>query len=476
MTILNVVATELGLPPDIVRIATCLLLSFPLCALLKRFPSNATVAKDLMIFLTGLWFLVGIFDLLKETCQLFFAIFLTYFLVTKWSNRWFMPWLNFLLQMAILFVTHCREQFSGGDFVDTIGISGTQMILVIKLTSLGWDIYDGTRPAKELPPALLQSRVTQKPGILRLLSWAFYFPAVLTGPSCGFKEYSDWVEVKLYSGVPAHHMTMGGYPRSLSATWLKLGEGAIWAFLYIQSSKLITPEFYEVPPYVNFSWAARVAYLWALSISYRTRYYAAWCISEAACIQSGLGYNGMTKDGKLKWDRVSNVRALSVEIAQNTHGLIGAWNINTSKWLRHYVYLRVTPKGKKPGSFATTLTFLVSALWHGTRPGYYLTFILAAFLQMFGKIYRKCIRPVVLGTSFKLPYDIISWVVTQTAFAFAVQPFVLLDLIPSMKVWASVYFFVPVGMVVSWVLLVGPASSTVLPLLRELNSNLKEIQ
>lgn len=476
MPSLDVVAVKLGLAPDILRIAICLVLSFPICALLKRFPRNALFAKDLVIFSTGLWFLVGIFHLFRETCQLFGAIFLTYILITKWPNRWFIPWLNFILQMALLMVTHCREQFTGRDFVNTIGISGTQMVLVIKLTSLGWDVYDGTRPAKELPEPLLYSRVTQRPGILRLLGWCFHFPAVLTGPSCGFREYSDWVEVKLYSDLPAAHLTRGGHPRSMGATWLKLAEGLVWTFLYIQSANFINPSFYESSLYLNLPLAGRIAYLWALSVAYRTRYYAAWCISDAACIQSGLGYNGMTKDGKIKWDRVSNVHALRVELAQNARGIFGSWNINTSKWLRHYVYLRVTPKGKKPGSFAAALTFLVSAVWHGTRPGYYLCFILASLMQIMGKLYRKTLRNVVLGTSFKLPYDIICWVVIQAALGYTVQPFVLLDLAPSMKVWSSVYFFVPVGIGISWVLLAGPASPSVLPLLRSLSSNLKEIE
>jgi hypothetical protein len=49
------------------------------------------------------------------------------------------------------------------------------------------------------------------------------------------------------------------------------------------------------------------------------------------------------------------------------------------------VYLRVTPRGKKPGFRASMATFVTSAFWHGFYPGYYLTFVLASFVQTVAK-------------------------------------------------------------------------------------------
>ena len=59
--------------------------------------------------------------------------------------------------------------------------------------------------------------------------------------------------------------------------------------------------------------------------------------------------------------------------------------MNTNKWLRNYIYLRVTPRNKKPGFRASLATFASSALWHGFYPGYYLTFILGSFVQTVAK-------------------------------------------------------------------------------------------
>jgi hypothetical protein len=87
----------------------------------------------------------------------------------------------------------------------------------------------------------------------------------------------------------------------------------------------------------------------------------------------------------VSWDRLMNVNPWGVETAQNTRAYLGNWNINTNNWLRNYVYLRVTPRGKKPGFRASMATFVTSAFWHGFYPGYYLSFVLASFVQTVAK-------------------------------------------------------------------------------------------
>ena len=101
----------------------------------------------------------------------------------------------------------------------------------------------------------------------------------------------------------------------------------------------------------------RVWYIYLFSFTARLKYYGVWSLTEGACILSGLGYNGVDKNGKLRWDRVTNIDPWAIETAQNTRGYLESWNMNTNKWLRNYVYLRVTPKGKKPGFRSTIATF-----------------------------------------------------------------------------------------------------------------------
>jgi lysophospholipid acyltransferase len=166
------------------------------------------------------------------------------------------------------------------------------------------------------------------------------------------------------------------------------------------------------------------------------------------------------------------VKPWDLETAQNTHAYIGNWNINTNHWLRNYVYLRVTPKGKKPGFRATLATFFTSAFWHGFYPGYYLTFVLGSFLQTVSKNARRLIRPFFLTadgqkpTGLKIYYDVFCWIVTQTAFAFAVAPFVVLTIGNSLKVWSGVYFYCIIGLGLCMGFLASPAKALVVKRLK----------
>jgi len=165
----------------------------------------------------------------------------------------------------------------------------------------------------------------------------------------------------------------------------------------------------------------------------------------------------------VSWDRLQNVNPWGVESAQNTRAYLGNWNINTNNWLRNYVYLRVTPRGKKPGFRASMTTFVTSAFWHGFYPGYYLTFILASFIQTVAKNCRRYFRPFFLDpatskpTSYKIYYDISSYLVTQLAFCFATAPFVLLTLPASYLVWSRVYFYAVIGTALSTAFFASPA-------------------
>lgn len=103
-------------------------------------------------------------------------------------------------------------------------------------------------------------------------------------------------------------------------------------------------------------------FIYAFCFTARTKYYGVWSLTEGACILAGLGYNGVDENRKARWDRVTNVDPYALETAQNTRAYLEAWNMNTNKWLKNYVYLRVTPKGKKPGFRSSLATFTTSGM------------------------------------------------------------------------------------------------------------------
>ena len=175
-------------------------------------------------------------------------------------------------------------------------------------------------------------------------------------------------------------------PRSGTPAILKAITGLFWILVFLKFSGWYTPEVLTSDEYLTYGFVRRVWLLHMLGVTNRLKYYGVWALTEGACILSGLGYKGVDpQTGRVRWDRLQNVSPWGVETAQNTRAYLENWNINTNHWLRNYMYLRVTPKGKKPGFRASMATFVTSAFWHGFYPGYYLTFVLASFLQTVAK-------------------------------------------------------------------------------------------
>jgi lysophospholipid acyltransferase len=104
----------------------------------------------------------------------------------------------------------------------------------------------------------------------------------------------------------------------------------------------------------------------------RCKYYTVWLLSEGACVLCGFGFTGYDEQtGEPRWDRVTNINVVHCELPQSLKEMSDNWNMGANRWLKHYVYLRVTPPDKKAGAASTLMTYGVSALWHGFYPGYY---------------------------------------------------------------------------------------------------------
>lgn len=238
-------------------------------------------------------------------------------------------------------------------------------------------------------------------------------------------------------------------PRSGTPAAKKAIMGTIWIVLFLQFSGMYNVPFFISPSWAGYGFLRRVWHLYMLGLTTRMKYYGVWNLTEGSCILSGIGYNGIdATTGRARWDRLTNIHPMALELAQNSHAFVGNWNINTNNWLRNYMYLRVTPKGKKPGFRATLATFVTSAFWHGFYPGYYMSFVLASFVQTVAKNCRRIVRPLFLTPDGKkeLPskkyYDVATFFITQITFAYATAPFVILSFTGSWLVWSRVYFYV----------------------------------
>ena len=59
----------------------------------------------------------------------------------------------------------------------------------------------------------------------------------------------------------------------------------------------------------------KVIYVVLITSIARWKYYTAWILADAICNASGLGFNGHTPQGVEKWDLISNVDIIPVEVS-----------------------------------------------------------------------------------------------------------------------------------------------------------------
>lgn len=302
-----------------------------------------------------------------------------------------MPWLGFLFVMTHMSISHIRRQIQNDPSV--VDITGAQMVLLMKLSAFCWNIADGQLPDDQLSDFQKERALKELPGLLDYTAYVMFFPSLLAGPAFDYVDYQRWIDTTMFD-VPAGvdpskkppSRKKRRIPRSGTPAMLKALTGLFWIALFVVLAPSFSHEELTADSYLDKGLLHRVFIMYMTGIVTRLKYYGVWTLTEGACILAGLGYNGVDPvTGKVSWNRLQNIDPIGVETAQNPRAYLGGWNMNTNHWLRNYVYLRVTPRGKKPGFRASMITFATSALWHGFYPGYYLTFILASLIQTAAK-------------------------------------------------------------------------------------------
>lgn len=402
------------------------------------------------------------------------------YVITRFYRSKFMPYLNFVVVMGHLAI----NQMSGTTDPSKLDIRGAQMVLVMKLTSFAWSLHDGmTANSAHLSEYQKARAIKTHPSLLNFLAYAFFYPSLFTGPSFDYADFESWLNCEIFRDLPDARKPRRRWttkdpnqrrqiPKCGRLVLWRIAQGIFWIALSTVLPNYISKEYMFTSEYAQKSFLYKIHYLVILSFTFRLKYYAAWVMSEASCILCGLGYNGYDpKTKKIKWDRVRNIDIWSFETASNTHESLEAWNMNTNKWLKYYVYLRVAKPGSKPTFRSTLFTFLTSAFWHGTRPGYYLSFATGALYQTCGKIYRRNLRPLFLAADgsalpSKIFYDIVCFYVIRLAFGYLVQPFVILDFSDSVACWSSVYFYIHIGIAITLFTFTGPFAKPVLKFIK----------
>ncbi|KAK2501935.1 hypothetical protein MC885_009377 [Smutsia gigantea] len=358
----------------------------------------------------------------------------------------------------------------GDENEHTASVGSPMMIITQKITSLAYEIHDGMfRKDEELSPSQRGLAVRRMPSLLEYLSYNCNFMGILAGPLCSYKDYITFIEGRSY-------MTQSGEngkeevqyertePSPSMAVTQKLLVCGLSLLFHLTISKTLPVE-YNIDEHfqATASWLTKIIYLYVSLLAARPKYYFAWTLADAINNAAGFGFRGYDKNGAARWDLISNLRIQQIEMSTSFKMFLDNWNIQTALWLKRVCYERASLS-------PTIQTFILSAIWHGVYPGYYLTFLTGVVMTLAaravsikkvilcpsGSPLTWCERPTkqplykaglpssapVMSTlaGSELLYDVVTWIVTQIAISYTVVPFVLLSIKPSFMFYSSWYY------------------------------------
>ncbi|KAJ3558940.1 hypothetical protein NM688_g636 [Phlebia brevispora] len=450
-------ANATGASLDQIKLISCLLFSFPLGSIFIRIPNDKPNAKHLFHVCISVFYLIVVLNLWTGFLQLLADVVGTYVIAYRVRSST-MPWIVFAFVMGHLTINHIIRAVFQLSY-ETFEVTGPQMVLVMKLSTFAWNVYDGRRPVEDLDKWQKEKRVAQYPSLLAFLGYAFYFPGILVGPYLEFADYMNLIDGTLFKAIDKESeerraaVKVPGrlVPRGRKrVAYRKMIMGLMYLGIFV-----VLGGQYNYGIAIQ-DWFAQKSLLYRISIFQlcgfleRSKYYAIWTLTEGASILTGLGFTGFSPSGATLWEGAANVKVWNIEFAPNMKVLLDSWNMKTNVWLRECVYKRVTPKGKKPGFRSSMITFMTSAFWHGIAGGYYLTFLFGGFVQTVGRLCRSNLRPLVLPADYvasrtappppqsliKITYDLVGTAFTILLLNYLAAPFMLLTWHDSILGWS----------------------------------------
>ena len=229
---------------------------------------------------------------------------------------------------------------------DWQSIRGVQMILSMKLISLGYDMdnfaqkEESEKQEKETEPKENRSgsicNFNKVPTMFEYSGYALCPATCIFGP---WIKYSDYLQI--YDN-----------PR-WNATWLvKIIFTLFFACMFLSISTCWNP--WLIP---NGNWKWWIAYRDAMS--FRASHYFVSYLGEATAVAGGLGFNSEQNN----WNDMQIVQPHNIEVPRSLVDVVVSWNMPMHRWLKTYCF---KPTYKRFGKFQAILaTFGASTFLHG---------------------------------------------------------------------------------------------------------------
>lgn len=313
----------------------------------------------------------------------------------------------------------------------SLDFSSLQMLATLKIISVAFNVYDGTKPKEQLIATWEMKSIDRIPNPLEYFSFLLFYPCVLTGPVYELQDYLQWIN------TPSKNL-----PWSLKQMAKMLGWSAVCMIFYLTLGPMFSPDMLSRPYIYEISFLQNVINALFIAFLMRQKYYVAWYLAEGVCVTAGFGKSSKSSKEE-SWAQIEHADFIGVELATNLRGTLTNWNKAVSRWLRYYVYTRIGPieahnrsVEKRPGLANMLGTFAISAFWHGFYPGYYLMWSVMAIAQSTATAMHKKTRPLFINDEdpkknsriIVFLYQLGGWLLTSLCVSYYTTSFHLLTI------------------------------------------------
>lgn len=395
--IANLLTKYTGINNESATMSSVLLYTIPATIFYSKFiPNESTRLKSLIAFFASSIIFLTHFPPFVYLHLVFSVLYTFYFSTIKTG-----PWKVFLLNFVhLLYVQWGAKQY----------FTGSLMMAVVKNTMFAWDCSEERHPYHSI----------KDKSFLDYIGYMFFPPTFFVGPPFSFRQY------KLRQSKPV----VGKRAWKRCFAWVFI-TGAIYLILIdIKYENILSPLFGKM------LWEHKIIYLQLCGIVSRCKYYMAWKLAEGSAVASGMGFDNVKKD----FSALRNSDIYKTETATSMKTYLATWNALTASWLKNYVYCHLKTSRAK----ATIATFVISAIWHGIHPGYYLTFVSGAFFTLaerkLSKFFKKFPSLRTPNSYRTWVYNILSWFVTWSTINYVAAPFMVYEFWTGIAIWREFYF------------------------------------
>jgi lysophospholipid acyltransferase len=267
---------------------------------------------------------------------------------------------------------------------------------------------------------VIYRRITEKPTLLEVFSFIFFYPSCLIGPSFEFKDYLEFLrEEGDYENIP-YGKCNKHFLYDFILALINMG-------LLVVGEKQFEMDYAGTDEYANKSLLYRWVYYYISCFIMRVKYYSGWKLSTAALNLSGFNY-------QKKEDNFNRVECniSKIELTINPRTKIIYWNRTVHFWLKYYVYMRIIDIKVKPlyrnKALVTFITFLVSAVWHGFYLTYYIFFLQFYLLEQVAIYFENRYELFTKMEKSPWPLYIVYWILGMSLYSFYGMNFGILRL------------------------------------------------